>query len=85
MKTIFETSEETNDPEKINKALDDIRNNAESFSKNNIGLFESTGEVISSGSVISQNKLLIENNQDNKRIVLNLDGKNYKIDLTEVP
>lgn len=84
MKIIFENPEETNDPEKVNKALQEISLNARQYADQNNGILSITNEIVTADSNIGSQRAIIEHNDENKRIVLNIDGKNYKIDLTEI-
>ena len=81
---VFETSEETNDPEKVNKALSDAVRSSKKHTDLSIGKIQLTNEVLTQGSVIDLNKLTIEDNETNKRLVININGKNYKIAIQEI-
>ncbi|MGR3218212.1 MAG: hypothetical protein ACUZ8H_00150 [Candidatus Anammoxibacter sp.] len=81
---VFETSDETNDPEKVNKALSDVERSSKKHTDLSVGKIQLTNEVLTQGSVLDPNKLTIEDNETNKRLVININGKNYKIAIEEI-
>lgn len=81
---IFESREDTNNPEKINKAIDSVQKNLQGSIETSVGSIREINEVVSDQYDIGDGKLLVENSDSNKRIVLSLNGENYYVNLTKV-
>ena len=79
----FKSSEEITQPDKINKVFQDTNKRIDTEVANSIGQFkteEKTVTVETSGI----EGMVVESNDTNKRIVVNLGGKLYYTDLTEI-
>jgi len=79
----FETPEETNNPEKVNKAFDELGRKNRQEIENAFGNVFEINEVVGSGTDLERNKIHIENST-NKKLVVNIDGVNYGVTLTEI-
>lgn len=81
---IFENKEETNDPEKVNKAFAEAKRIAKRDALDKIGLIDRIESIVSSNTNIGSGRLSLEASANNKKLVIEIDGKNYGVALTEI-
>jgi len=82
---IFEKPEQTNDPERVNKALSDVGGALRTEIETSKGKAIVNRKNIQPGSQLDSEKLVVEFNDNNKRLLVKIDGVLFSVgSLTEV-